>query len=278
MGCPSWPLRAGRHGSCRPRIGLGHAGPSARGARRWTSGVLSFSYCTRFCGRPSLASFRRRAHRAPLPAPRPGRRRAPGDASPGRGGVFPHRRRFGARVRYPGRVHDPSGARKGAQRMDQPKERDIRKHRPYGTAGHRRSAGGGHRPRDCPRYSGSYPASHQSKPLDRVAVLALGTVAGASGASDWGGLLHMRDLFMFAYSRDQEAEADRVGMGYARAAGYEAEGLIEALSSWTGSGASCRPIRRGKSCTAPTRRFRNACRICALRSPANGCCRGRCAR
>jgi len=61
------------------------------------------------------------------------------------------------------------------------------------------------------------------------AVLALGTVAGASGASDWGGLLHMRDLFMFAYSRDQEAEADRVGMGYARAAGYEAEGLIEAL-------------------------------------------------
>lgn len=61
------------------------------------------------------------------------------------------------------------------------------------------------------------------------AVLALGTVASSSGAADWGGLLHMRDLFMFAYSREQESEADLVGLGYARAAGYEAEGLVEAL-------------------------------------------------
>lgn len=61
------------------------------------------------------------------------------------------------------------------------------------------------------------------------AVLALGVVASSSGQADWGGLLHMRDLFMFAYSRDQEAQADLVGMGYARAAGYEAEGLVEAL-------------------------------------------------
>lgn len=61
------------------------------------------------------------------------------------------------------------------------------------------------------------------------AVLALGIAAGSSGSSDWGGLLHMRDLFLFAYSRDQEAEADLVGMQYARAAGYKPEGLVEAL-------------------------------------------------
>lgn len=61
------------------------------------------------------------------------------------------------------------------------------------------------------------------------AVIALGTVAHSQGSSDWGGLIHMRDLFMYAFGREQESEADLVGMGYARAAGYAAEGLVEAL-------------------------------------------------
>lgn len=63
------------------------------------------------------------------------------------------------------------------------------------------------------------------------AVVALGAIAGSQGSSDWGGLLHMRDLFMFAFSRDQESEADLVGMRYARAAGYRADGLVEALKA-----------------------------------------------
>lgn len=61
------------------------------------------------------------------------------------------------------------------------------------------------------------------------AVLALGVVAGSGGDADWGGLLHMRDLFLYAYSREQESEADRVGLRYARAAGYDPEGLVQAL-------------------------------------------------
>lgn len=61
------------------------------------------------------------------------------------------------------------------------------------------------------------------------AVVALGTWAGTQGTSDWGGLLHMRDLFMYAFSREQESEADLVGMRYSRAAGYASEGLVEAL-------------------------------------------------
>lgn len=61
------------------------------------------------------------------------------------------------------------------------------------------------------------------------AVIALGTVASSQGSSDWGGLLHMRDLFMYAFGREQESEADLVGMGYARAAGYSPHGLVEAL-------------------------------------------------
>src|SRR5690625_2495593 len=61
------------------------------------------------------------------------------------------------------------------------------------------------------------------------AVVALGAVAGSQGSSDWGGLLHMRDLFMYAFSREQESEADLVGMRYARDAGYRSEGLVEAL-------------------------------------------------
>lgn len=61
------------------------------------------------------------------------------------------------------------------------------------------------------------------------AMLALGVVSGAEGDPDWDGLMHMRDLFMFAYSREQESEADLEGMRYAQAAGYDPEGLVEAL-------------------------------------------------
>lgn len=61
------------------------------------------------------------------------------------------------------------------------------------------------------------------------AVIALGTVASSQGSSDWGGLLHMRDLFMYAFGREQETEADLVGLRYARAAGYASHGLVEAL-------------------------------------------------
>lgn len=61
------------------------------------------------------------------------------------------------------------------------------------------------------------------------AVVALGTWAGSQGTADWGGLLHMRDLFMYAFSREQESEADLVGMRYSEAAGYASEGLVEAL-------------------------------------------------
>lgn len=60
-------------------------------------------------------------------------------------------------------------------------------------------------------------------------VLALGTIASVQGSSDWGGLLHMRDLFMYAFSREQESKADLVGMRYARAAGYREDGLVDAL-------------------------------------------------
>lgn len=60
-------------------------------------------------------------------------------------------------------------------------------------------------------------------------VLALGVVSSANGEADWGGLLHMRDLFMFAYSREQESEADLEGLRYAQAAGYDPEGLLQAL-------------------------------------------------
>lgn len=69
---------------------------------------------------------------------------------------------------------------------------------------------------------------HQSL-WSAFAVVALGAVAGGQGSSDWGGLLHMRDLFMYAFSREQESEADLVGMRYARDAGYRSEGLVEAL-------------------------------------------------
>jgi len=60
-------------------------------------------------------------------------------------------------------------------------------------------------------------------------VLALGVVASSRGDADWDGLLQMRDLFMYAYSREQESEADLTGLRYARAAGYDPEGLVQAL-------------------------------------------------
>src|SRR5690606_27716026 len=40
------------------------------------------------------------------------------------------------------------------------------------------------------------------------AVLALGMLSSTQGPADWGGLLEMRDLLMYAYSREQESEAD----------------------------------------------------------------------
>jgi len=61
------------------------------------------------------------------------------------------------------------------------------------------------------------------------AVLALGMLSSTQGPADWGGLLEMRDLFMYAYSREQESEADLVGMRLAQRAGYDPRGLVEAL-------------------------------------------------
>ncbi|MBO8142371.1 MAG: M48 family metalloprotease [Firmicutes bacterium] len=62
-----------------------------------------------------------------------------------------------------------------------------------------------------------------------VAVLALGAISTGQGDADWGGLLEMRDLFLYAFSREQESEADLVGMRFAGYAGYHREGLAEAL-------------------------------------------------
>lgn len=61
------------------------------------------------------------------------------------------------------------------------------------------------------------------------AVLALGVLTSTQGPADWGGLLEMRDLFMYAYSREQESEADLVGLRLAQRAGFDPRGLVEAL-------------------------------------------------
>lgn len=63
-----------------------------------------------------------------------------------------------------------------------------------------------------------------------VAVVTIGVLSNTEGKADWGGLWEMRELFMYAYSREQESEADVLGMRLAVRAGYEAMGLVEALS------------------------------------------------
>ena len=61
------------------------------------------------------------------------------------------------------------------------------------------------------------------------AVLALGLISNTEGKADWGGLWEMRDLFMYAYSREQESEADMMGLRLATRAGYDTWGLVQAL-------------------------------------------------
>lgn len=61
------------------------------------------------------------------------------------------------------------------------------------------------------------------------AVLALGLISNTEGKADWGGLWQMRDLFMYAYSREQESEADMMGLRLATRAGYDKWGLVHAL-------------------------------------------------
>jgi len=61
------------------------------------------------------------------------------------------------------------------------------------------------------------------------AVLALGVLSSTQGQADWGGLLEMRDLFMYAFSREQETDADLMGLRLAQRVGYDPRGLVEAL-------------------------------------------------
>lgn len=75
-----------------------------------------------------------------------------------------------------------------------------------------------------------------------VWVLAVGVISNTEGNADWGGLWYLRDMFLYAYSREQETEADLMGARLARRAGYDPRGLVEALErmdhQWRGLAAS----------------------------------------
>jgi hypothetical protein len=89
---------------------------------------------------------------------------------------------------------------------------------------------------------GIYPKESNSQKKTNMATLAgmvAGVLLGLGGAGDAGGAVIMStaaagQAFSLAYSREDEAEADQVGLKYLSRAGYNAKGLLVVMKKMRG--------------------------------------------